>query len=211
METTETLSSPFFKTGVFGHNPFERHGEVYRMNPTVATVEKVLELLTDEEKVFLKSKLPIFFSLPKDRPVIVGIIDKVFDDPFLGIVAKEEDMGSKKDADEFNEMFTGMNGVEFHRQYYHFMVKEMFEGFVKTITDGKAENPDQLHHDDFFYTFTINFFSEYIVGKQEKPHYGNRAEFFKKVLEDMNAFDYVFLSEELPKDRTNMHFLVWEK
>lgn len=209
MEATKDLSSPFYTTGVFGHNPFERHGEVYRINPTVTTVEKVLELLTQEEISFLKSKSPAFFTLPSNRPILIGIVDKVYDDPLLGGV-KAKAPEAEEQAKEINEWLTDMNGVEFHRQYYQFMVKDMYEGMVRTLTGGKITNPDQFENDDFFYTFIINFFARYFIGK-EKLYDSERVKFFEKVFDDMNAFDYVFLGDELPKDRTNMHFLVWEK
>lgn len=210
METTSIIS-PFFETGVFGYKAFERHGEVYRMNPTIVTVEKVLELLTEEEKAFLKAKKPSFFSLPNEKSVIVGIVDKVYDDPFLGLTATEEELPSKEAADEFNKMMTEMNGIEFHRQYYHLMTKEVYTAFVVLVTDGQTTDPDDLTTDDFFYTFNINFFGPHLVGNNEDTKTDKRAEFFKKVLEDMDQFDYVFLGEELPKDRIQMHCLVWEK
>ena len=205
----EIAQSPFFQTEVFGHNPFERHGDVYRMNPTAVTVEKVLELLSDEEKSFLKSDKPEFFSIPKDRMVIVGIIDKVYDDPLLGGVVAEV-TEAEEAAKKVNDFLVDMNGIEFHREYYQFMVKEMYEKMLTTVTGGKVTHPDQLDNDDFCYTFTINFFAKYILDEKSSTT-GERVKFFEKVFQDMNAFDCLFLGDGMPEDRTNMHFLVWEK
>ena len=138
----------------------------------------------------------------------MGIIDKVFDDPFLGGVEATNPKG-KKAAKEMNDMLVEMNGIEFHRQMYQFMVKPMFEHAVKAMTGGKA-TPDQMNIDDFLYAFTVNFFAKYLLGK-EKLTNGDRVKFFKKVYDDMNAFDYVFLAHTLPTGRKYTHFLVWEK
>jgi hypothetical protein len=203
----ETIPSPFFNTDVFGQNPFEYKGEVYRFNPTGVNVETVLKLITPGEKSLLIGKRRNFFAFPLNKPVVVGIIDKVFDDPFLGCV-KANTPEAETEAAEMNELLVDMNGIEFHRQYYQFMVKEGFEGIVKEVTNGKT--PDSLEVHNFLYVFCIHFFARYILGK-EKTTWIERVKFLKKVYDDMNAFDYVLLSHELPKDRTHVHFLVWEK
>lgn len=200
-------TSPFFNAeiSVFGHNPFEYKGDMYRFNPTVSTVKEVSNLLPSEDKAGLHKK---FWLFPEQKPVIVGIIDRVFDDPLIDIKPAP---GAKKEAKEFNDMLVEMNGIQFHRQYYNFMGgKKMFEGLVKLMANGKK--PDELNINDFLYLFCINFFAKDLIGAEElNEKRKNQIQFFKKVLEDMNAFEYVFLGHAFPEDRTNMHFLLWEK
>lgn len=211
MATAEKTDSRFYETGVFGHNPFVYKGEVYRFNPTVTTVEQVLKLVSAGEKSLLKGKMRSFFALPNEKPVIVGIIDRVFDEPLLGGVKATAPEG-EKEAKEVNDWLTEMNGIEFHRQYYEFMVKNMFEGVVKKITDGGS--PDQLSVEDFLYLFCINFFAKDLIGSKEGiADDRKKVAFFKKVFygDGLNAFDYVLLGHGLPEDKTPLHFLVWEK
>ena len=206
---TSEATSSFFKFKVFGHNPFEYNGDVFRMNPTVTTADNVFGNISTVEKYFLSTEQLRFFSLNVNlkKPVIVGIIDRVFDDPFMGGVKAEVPEAENK-AKEINDMLVDMNGVDFHRQMYQYMIKPMFERMVALMTDGKT--PDELSVGDFLYLFTINFFAKSLIGN-EKSSSDNRVKFFEKVYEDPNAFDYVFLGKKLPAERDYMYFLVWEK
>lgn len=206
-----TTESPFFKFGTFGHNPFVYKNEVYRFNPTVAPAREVLKNLSqrdfDQDTMLLR-------LLPTERPVIVGIIDKVYDDPFMGMKVtpkKNAPESVKKEAKQANDMFVEMNGIEFHRQMYQFMIKERFEGLLRFTSHKGA--PDELPINQFLYFFCINFFAEQFLAKNEPTENFKKAIFFKKVFEDggIQRFNFVFLGSNLPKDKTYTHFFVWEQ
>ncbi len=208
----KSIQNPFLKEA-FGQNPFEYKGDVYFFNPTVQTVDEVLAKLPLADKNILTEKCRHFFNLPTVTPVIVGVIQKVFDDPFLGGVEAEDPANNdaQKQAEETNEWLTEMNGIDFHRQYYQFMVKDQFEFIVKLMTGGKKK-PEQLEIENFLYAFCINFFARHFSGHEESiGDYYQKVSFFKKVLDDLNSFEYVLLENELPTDRAVTYFLVWEK
>jgi hypothetical protein len=124
--------------------------------------------------------------------------------------AKEE---VKKEAKLANDFFVEMNGIEFHRQYYDYMIKPTFEGFLKIVSE--VDHPDELSIKDFLYIFAITFFAKYLLNHEKSSNpVMKKADFLKKSLTEeggLNLYDYNLDGEKLPEGRECVHFAVWEK
>ncbi|MCX6795167.1 MAG: hypothetical protein NT165_00295 [Candidatus Falkowbacteria bacterium] len=203
-QNKQTSGSPFLATQVFGHNPFEYRGGVYRFNPTVVTAGVAESMLTKDEISLMMSKDINFIGLPKEQPVIVVIIDRVHNEVPLEKKSKPEE------ANEISKWQVELNGVQFERQYYHHFLKEYFEKLVYFLAEGKC--PDELEIEDFLFLFSINFFSQYLIspgGRLISPW--EKARFFQKVYKEINAFEYALIAHKLPGGREQIHFILWEK